>query len=100
MRLELAFNVVLAALLALVSATDKAPVVTDKVFFDITVGGKPLGRLVIGLFGQECPKTVENFLKLTTGEKSTDSEKLHYKGSAFHRVIKKFMIQGGDFTRG
>lgn len=48
------------------------------------------GSFEVELFGDKAPKTVENFLGL--------AEKGYYNGTQFHRVIKGFMIQGGDPT--
>lgn len=66
------------------------------VFFDISIGGKPVGRLTFRLFDDIVPKTALNFKCLATGERG---ERLCYKKSTFHRVIKGFMCQGGDFTK-
>ncbi|EER42378.1 peptidyl-prolyl cis-trans isomerase [Histoplasma capsulatum var. duboisii H88] len=71
------------------------------VFFDITLGGEPLGRIKMELFSDVTPKTAENFRQFCTGEsKNPRGRPQGYKGSKFHRVIKNFMIQGGDFING
>lgn len=92
----------LFAFTAIVSAVTKSTSsasITDKVFFDISIGDKPAGRIVFGLFGKDAPLTVDNFVQLAKGY-DLDGVNLTYKGSPFHRVIKDFMIQGGDFTNG
>nr|ABI14282.1 cyclophilin-like protein [Pfiesteria piscicida]ABI14283.1 cyclophilin-like protein [Pfiesteria piscicida]ABI14284.1 cyclophilin-like protein [Pfiesteria piscicida] len=71
-----------------------------KVFFDMTIGGSPAGRITMELRADVAPKTAENFRALCTGEKGVgkSGKPLHFKGSSFHRVIPDFMCQGGDFT--
>jgi len=73
----------------------EGPKVTHKVSFDITIGGEAVGTIEVGLFGKTVPKTVKNFYELAQKTKPEG-----YADSIFHRVIKDFMLQGGDFTRG
>jgi peptidylprolyl isomerase len=72
------------------------------VFFDVSIGDKPAGRIVMEIYADSVPKTAENFRALCTGEKGMgkSGKPLHFKGSIFHRVIPQFMLQGGDFTHG
>ncbi|KAM3860694.1 NK-tumor recognition protein [Diretmus argenteus] len=72
-------------------------------YFDVELNREPVGRIVFQLFSEICPKTSKNFLCLCTGERGTGrttGKKLCFKGSTFHRVVKNFMVQGGDFTEG
>ncbi|KII62537.1 Peptidyl-prolyl cis-trans isomerase H [Thelohanellus kitauei] len=67
------------------------------VFFDISIGGQDTGTMKMELFKNIVPRTAENFLKFCTGEHRKDGVPMGYKGCSFHRIVKDFMIQGGDF---
>lgn len=63
------------------------------------------GDIVIELFGNHAPATVENFVGLAQGTKDYSTENAKgektgpfYDGAVFHRIIDNFMIQGGDPT--
>ncbi|KMZ63965.1 hypothetical protein ZOSMA_38G00740 [Zostera marina] len=72
------------------------------VFLEVSIDGNVAGLLEFELFYDVVPKTAENFRALCTGEKGigvVTNKPLHYKGSCFHRIIKGFMAQGGDFSK-
>ena len=73
------------------------------VFFDITIGGHNAGRIKMELFADVVPKTAENFRQFCTGEFRKVGKPVGFKGCAFHRVIKSFMIlcscRGGPGAR-
>jgi peptidyl-prolyl isomerase H (cyclophilin H) len=86
---------------AVMEAIDRGNAV---VFMDIALGegegAAPLGRIKLELFMQDCPKTCENFRQFCTGEFMENNQPVGYLNSGFHRVMKDFMIQGGDFVNG
>lgn len=86
---------VLVCASATLALSHKDAKLTNYVYFDVEQGDQTLGRITLGLYGETVPKTVENFVAL-----AQRGEGRGYAGSKFHRVIKNFMIQGGDYTRG
>ncbi|KAI9189612.1 Peptidyl-prolyl cis-trans isomerase-like 1 [Blastocladiella emersonii ATCC 22665] len=70
------------------------------VFLDVSIGGQAVGRMKFELFAETCPRTAENFRQFCTGEHRRDGQPIGYKGATFHRIIKDFMVQGGDFVKG
>lgn len=70
-------------------------------YMDISIGGRPQGRMIFRLFNDVCPRTCENFSSLCEGNRglgATTKKPLTYRNSIFHRIIPDFMVQGGDFS--
>lgn len=70
-------------------------IVTHKAFFDIKVNETDAGTITIGLFGEDVPETVANFLAFCEGDGVPS-----YEGNVFHRICPGFMCQAGDVTNG
>ena len=70
------------------------------VFFDVSIAGVPVGRVKMELFRDICPRTAENFRQFCVGEFKKSNLPVGYKSCTFHRVVKGFVIQGGDFVQG
>lgn len=97
MKFLLALGVV--ALINAVNASSKPDLTfTHHVTFDISIGDEPAGQLKFGLYGKVVPKTANNFFQLAKGT-TVSGVPRSYTGSIFHRIIKDFMIQGGDITK-
>jgi cyclophilin family peptidyl-prolyl cis-trans isomerase len=62
-----------------------------KVFIEYSINKRVIGSIIIKLYKDKVPKTVNNFIELI---------KSKYKGTSMHRIIPGFMIQGGDYERG
>ena len=81
------------------ATTQTTPAANPKAIFHTTAGD-----LTCELFPKQAPKTVANFIGLANGTKEWTNPDTHkkqqgvplYNGTIFHRVIPKFMIQGGD----
>lgn len=86
------------------SSSRTLPEITHRVAFQISIGGDQPQKIVFGLFGKIAPKTVENFLALSTCRipepGPLTGQPLCYKNSVFHRIIPHFALQGGDFSHG
>jgi len=76
---------------------DEKWTVTKTAYFDISIDMNEPKRVAIALFGEAAPNTVNNFAAISKGNYRGDP-KFSFKGTKFHKVVKDFVIQGGDIT--
>ena len=92
------YNTGLMSILVLISEAhgqiETDQYITNQCYFDVQIDGEDQGRIVIGLYGDVVPKTVENFRAICTGEKGEGSSgnPLNYANTPFHRIISDFMV--------
>lgn len=92
------------------AAKSKDPeAITDKCALEFTADGKPVGKVVLGLYGNTVPKTVANFMAFCSPTVTDEAAKAKakfkpkaehspmYTNTVVHRIIPQFMIQAGDF---
>ncbi|GIL73481.1 hypothetical protein Vretimale_17707 [Volvox reticuliferus] len=84
-----------AAAAALAYRTFREPEITQRVYLDFEIDGRPAGRVVVGLFGREAPLTCENFAALASHERG-----FGYRGCPVHRVFRGWSVWSGDLTAG
>ncbi|XP_068141753.1 peptidyl-prolyl cis-trans isomerase, rhodopsin-specific isozyme [Drosophila tropicalis] len=70
--------------------------VTSRIYMDVKHNKQPLGRITFGLFGKLAPKTVANFRHICLRGINGSS----YVGARFHRIVDRFLVQGGDIVNG
>jgi Cyclophilin type peptidyl-prolyl cis-trans isomerase/CLD len=80
--------------------SNKTLCITDEFVFDVAVGDTSVGRFTIGVFGLVAPKSAANFRALATCTGVFANNMLCYRGDAFHRLVKGFVIQGGSKATG
>ena len=73
--------------------------INSQPYFDIKIGDENVGRITFQLFDEEVPKTCRNFRYLSSYG-LFNKKNPSYENTKFHRIIKDFMLQGGDITRG
>ena len=93
----LAYFVVISFNMA-TSVTDVVARGNFAVFLDISIAGSSVGRIKLELFADVAPRCAENFRQFCTGEFKRNNLSVGYKGCPFHRIVKGFMVQGGDFV--
>lgn len=85
---------ILAAVFLLISVTacTKKETSEDSEIIHVEIAIKDYGTMLVELYPDVAPETVENFVKLV--------KENFYDGNSFHRIIDGFMIQGGMDTSG
>lgn len=80
-----------------VKANEAEPVITDRVFFDVSVNGKGIGRLVFALFGRDAPQTVAEFLRMVPNSTGLPPQSAmpSYEGSLIFRCVPGEILELG-----
>ncbi|KAK6201188.1 cyclophilin-like domain-containing protein [Scheffersomyces amazonensis] len=83
----------------------KVEEVRPHAYLDVSIGDKPVGRIVVELYEDLAPESSKNFLELVKGTKKVEDKQgninyYSYKNNIFHRAIKNFVIQAGDLIYG